>query len=130
MKKDRIKRLYGIAMAAMVVLCGGLLCVQCVRLCASGQPFSRDAVAACFSPIALPVFLCAAMVPLGFLLPGSARNGKGTGKPAVLSSGKNPLRTLLLTLGLSMGLWGILTGGTEDVLTKAINICTECVGLG
>lgn len=25
---------------------------------------------------------------------------------------------------------GALTGGTADVLTKAVNICTECIGLG
>ncbi|MBR2311262.1 MAG: thioredoxin [Oscillospiraceae bacterium] len=25
---------------------------------------------------------------------------------------------------------GYFSGGTEDVLTKAVNICTECVGLG
>ena len=25
---------------------------------------------------------------------------------------------------------GVLNGGMEDVLNKAINICTECIGLG
>lgn len=37
-----------------------------------------------------------------------------------------------VVLGLSLGLmlYGLLTGGWQDVLTKAVNICTECVGLG
>ncbi|MBQ8580085.1 MAG: thioredoxin [Oscillospiraceae bacterium] len=26
--------------------------------------------------------------------------------------------------------YGAAAGGTADVLTKAVNICTECVGLG
>ncbi len=35
-------------------------------------------------------------------------------------------------LGAAIGLigYGYITGGTMDVLTKAVNICTECVGLG
>ena len=39
---------------------------------------------------------------------------------------------LLVILVLAVGLLilGYCTGGTADVLTKAINICTECVGLG
>ena len=40
------------------------------------------------------------------------------------------LRLGLLCIGLSLLLYGFFTGGTADVLTKAINICTECVGLG
>jgi len=40
------------------------------------------------------------------------------------------LRTVLLTAALLFVIYGILAGGTADVLTKAINICTECIGLG
>lgn len=40
------------------------------------------------------------------------------------------LRTGLLALGLVILVYGFLAGGTADVLTKAVNICTECVGLG
>ena len=40
------------------------------------------------------------------------------------------LRLGLLTLALFLVVLGFCTGGTADVLTKAINICTECVGLG
>lgn len=39
-------------------------------------------------------------------------------------------RYVFLCLGLVMLLYGFFAGGTADVLTKAINICTECVGLG
>lgn len=40
------------------------------------------------------------------------------------------LRTGLLILGLVVLVYGLLAGGTADVLTKAVNICTECIGLG
>lgn len=40
------------------------------------------------------------------------------------------LRLALLVLFVGIMVYGFFTGGTNDVLTKAINICTECVGLG
>lgn len=36
----------------------------------------------------------------------------------------------ILLLAVGCFLYGLLNGGTVDVLTKAVNICTECVGLG
>ena len=40
------------------------------------------------------------------------------------------LRWALLGAGACILVYGFFAGGTADVLTKAINICTECVGLG
>lgn len=40
------------------------------------------------------------------------------------------LRRVILAIGIVVLAYGFLTGGTADVLTKAVNICTECVGLG
>lgn len=42
----------------------------------------------------------------------------------------NIARTVLLGVGIALLLYGLFSGGTADVLTKATNICTECVGLG
>lgn len=39
-------------------------------------------------------------------------------------------RCCLLAVGVAILVYGFVSGGTKDVLTKAINICTECVGLG
>ena len=39
-------------------------------------------------------------------------------------------RTALFTISIIFIIWGILNGGLYDVLVKAINICTECIGLG
>lgn len=42
----------------------------------------------------------------------------------------NILRFTLLAIGIAVLLYGFLSGGVADVLTKAVNICTECIGLG
>lgn len=40
------------------------------------------------------------------------------------------LHYVVLGLALVIMVYGLATGGWQDVLTKAVNICTECVGLG
>lgn len=40
------------------------------------------------------------------------------------------LRMGVLFLGLLFLVYGFFAGGSADVLTKAANICTECIGLG
>lgn len=40
------------------------------------------------------------------------------------------VRMALLILGFALLLWGALAGGSGEVLTKAANICSECIGLG
>ncbi len=48
----------------------------------------------------------------------------------VREAAKPRLRGLLLALALLLILLGILDGGARQVLVKAVNICTECIGLG
>lgn len=43
---------------------------------------------------------------------------------------ENIFRYTLLVVSIGILVYGFITGGTVDVLTKAINICTECIGLG
>jgi hypothetical protein len=42
----------------------------------------------------------------------------------------NITRYSILAAALVLTVLGFLTGGWQDVLTKAINICSECIGLG
>ena len=42
----------------------------------------------------------------------------------------NRKRILSLVLAAVLLTFGIANGGLRDVLIKAINICTECIGLG
>jgi len=39
-------------------------------------------------------------------------------------------RGVVGTVGIVLLIWGICNGGMADVLKKAINICTQCIGLG
>ena len=43
---------------------------------------------------------------------------------------KNLLRGVIIALAVLLIVLGIANGGLWDVLVKAINICTECIGLG
>lgn len=40
------------------------------------------------------------------------------------------LRFVILAIAISILIYGFISGGTADVLAKAANICTECIGLG
>lgn len=39
-------------------------------------------------------------------------------------------RLVLLCIAIGLTAYGFAMGGAADVLTKAVNICTECIGLG
>ena len=113
----------------------------CVSICVSGpQPFSRETVSAAFSRIRIPVFLSLAGILGGLLirpfLPGDStgkaplsgtRQATETGSP---SGTRKYLPLCLLCAALGLLLLGLFTGGADGVLTKAIHICTECIGLG
>ncbi len=40
------------------------------------------------------------------------------------------VRIGLAVVGVAFVVWGVCNGGMQDVLLKAINICTQCIGLG
>lgn len=40
------------------------------------------------------------------------------------------IRAMLYVLAVVFIVLGVMNGGLRDVLVKAINICTECIGLG
>jgi hypothetical protein len=43
---------------------------------------------------------------------------------------KAAARVSVLVLAFTLIAAGILNGGLYDVFVKAVNICTECIGLG
>lgn len=251
--KDRIRRIYGIVLSAVLIFAGLCLMTACYQIYTTGDgTFSREIVATHFRTIAIPVYLCLAMIIGSFLLelffPGTVKkaapekndllilqrlhskvalescdenlrspvlreqklrrchrivtiallsagsgiflcyalNGsnfhqreitdsliramyllipcvavpfgyavfaayhsrasirreisllkqaEATRSPspaAAVSSGHSGLilRWIILAVAVVFLIWGYCIGGTADVLTKAINICTECVGLG
>lgn len=248
----QIRLIYAVGVSVMIVIVGICLMAACLGIYLSGdEPYSRESVAAAFSPIAVPVYLCLITVILGFVLdlvlpkeekrntvekqyklilsrlygkadmtqcdavlraqiekqqrirkinriitiallllgglvflayilsgdrfPLADVNGsviravvtlllcmtipfgyatvsaywslssmdkeiallkqvpKGTSGETVPTKKELPLlvpRVAFLAAGIALLIYGFFTGGTADVLVKAINICTECVGLG
>lgn len=66
------------------------------------------------------------------LLPPSALEKRATAVSSALSSKWVLLgvRVAVFCLGVTFFLLGVFNQGARDVLIKAINICTECIGLG
>ena len=56
------------------------------------------------------------------------RKGSAEAKPKNNVSIIFKVSALIVCIAIIM--YGLFSGGTADVLTKAINICTECIGLG
>ena len=51
-------------------------------------------------------------------------------KPLDISITKNVLSLMIGSLIVLLLILGAFNGGLNDVLVKAVNICTECIGLG
>lgn len=72
MTKDKmksIKLIYGIVMAALLVISGACLIVSCVGIYRmGGSPFSRESVAEAFSKICIPVYVTLAWLFVGVVL--------------------------------------------------------------
>ena len=49
---------------------------------------------------------------------------------AVICVKKRTVRLVIALLALALIVLGLANGQARDVLNKAINICTECLGLG
>lgn len=136
----QLRKVYGIALSVIIVITGICLMAACICIYASGgdEPYSRETVAEAFSGIAFPVYLCLGMIAgsfiLDFILPAEpkkrAARKKATNTQALSSKKTRILQYSVLCAALVCLVYGFLAGGTADVLTKAVNICTECVGLG
>ena len=65
-------------------------------------------------------------------LPGMKSAPKRLPEPFAAKDARSPrlTRCLLLAAAITLIALGVLNGGMRDVLVKAINICTECIGLG
>ena len=140
---ERLHRTYNILFSIVLVIAGICLIAGCLCIYFSGdQPYSRESVAATFSGIAFPVYLCVVMTIINILW-GIISPVDYEKKPVVKkrdSSNKEevdleekkflPYRVAIFVAAFIFIVAGLVNGGTIAVLAKAINICTECIGLG
>ena len=81
----------------------------------------------------LAVYVALRACDASFIRECEALKGQPAGKPAPLQESAFPasvLRADLYAAAMVFIVLGVMNGGLYDVLVKAINICTECIGLG
>ena len=98
--------------------------------------FTRGKVAERLAPVAPVAFAALALTLAGRVLgirgeaprgaKGAARDSEARPEPRRIAA----IRAALLVLAGACLVAGALNGSLLDVLRKAVNICTECVGLG
>lgn len=123
------RRLLQLLCAAAVLTMSALLVYHALALHAAGS-LTREAVVARAAGLALPGAAALLLLAAGCLLaPARPVRTKGA-EPAPEPARPVPVRLLLLAAAVLFIVLGVLNGGLWDVLVKAINICTECIGLG
>ncbi|MBQ3210031.1 MAG: hypothetical protein IJB09_00870 [Oscillospiraceae bacterium] len=146
---EKLSSTLKIAVAVATVLLLAFLAWSCVDMYLAGSSaenltesglhiypvFSRDAVAARLRPL-LPwtvayiglLCVCTAVTAKDKV----KRNRSSNAAYARAGEGKNTglVRMVLLAAAILFILLGVMNGGAGDVLIKAKNICTECIGLG
>ena len=132
-KSLKILRWVFSAATAGIVL---LLCWQCLDIYLVGNRPENINAGVYLSPVYLLAIyaLLAAVTVIAHLLWGKPQRitGKIRPCPPREQSEKtvNIARLSILCLGVLFIVLGVMNGGARDVLVKAINICTECIGLG
>ena len=134
-----LKKSINVATALLTVALGICFVVACLGIYNGGDgEYTRAAVAEAFSRFAFVFYVWLALVIIGgvchLVIPVADKKtpGKRNGINKLKVNTKMVFYTkiVLVALGAILVIIGVCTGGMADVLAKAINICTECVGLG
>ncbi len=146
---EKARRVMRVVVAVLSVVVCLALCVQAIGIYMEGNApenfsspgvrihpvYSREIVSARLKQL-MPLFIAYLVVLIAAVCIKAWRRPKerlqiGV-KPVVYHEmrGKNVLRAVLYVGAAALVIAGIANGGMRDVLIKAINICTECIGLG
>ena len=138
--------------AATIAVCL-LLCWQAIDIYLTGNSpdnfsapgvriapvYSREIVGERLAAISPALFLYLALVAAGLVLqaaggeqkrPSPLRAERPPAAPAERGRALPALRIALYAAAVVLIVLGVMNGGLWDVLVKAVNICTECIGLG
>ncbi len=134
---NRLLLFYNILLIVSIIAVGILLILSCLYIYFSGNGYSRELIADTFSKISIPVYLCVVLIIGSVFIKSSSKpkfkkpKNFNQNKESCISS-KNALiiKISIVVVAITSLIFGVLTGGLNDVLTKAVNICTECIGLG
>ena len=95
--------------------------------------FTPELAAERLRPIAPLFFAVLGLTAVGLILRIKAEKGLGPvqgGRPDNRARGGKIVRTVLLIAAIVLIIAGLFNAGARDVFSKAVRICTECVGLG
>ena len=144
MKKSRIYLWIQAALVATIVI---MLSVSAIRIYSEGserkkenaleQIYSRDIAAEAVAPV-IPLAAVSLCMTAGGLLLGirdenekkPVKSVKNTPVKADDAKKVRTVRIVILSAAGVLIILGLFNGSANDVLVKAINICTECIGLG
>ena len=132
-----------IVLSISIIIAAACLILGALKIYYTGDGYSREIVAATFSKISIPVYICLALILVvnfivNHLTPLYKINSKFY-KPKNFCQNKERklspksaliIKIAVITIGIVSLIFGAIFGGFADVLTKAVNICTECIGLG
>ncbi|MBQ3446873.1 MAG: hypothetical protein IJG37_04430, partial [Synergistaceae bacterium] len=95
--------------------------------------YTREAVSEKLAPV-VPLFAVFAVLALAGWIAGVSADVKTRiGREFMTARTRRPngiLRAVILAAALCFIIAGVFNGSARDVFYKAVNICTECVGLG
>lgn len=139
-----LRRITGFATLLVTIL----LCLGFVSIYLAGQSgenlvdgvylapvFTRENVGAMLLQLS-PIFVIYGLLVVTSLLVQPVSHTKKHTDPVphsekyTVSRYSGSIRLILSAIALLFIILGVMNGGAKDVLIKAINICTECIGLG
>ena len=131
MTAKKFRHIYRVLLTTALILTALGVMGACAAICLSGS-FTPEKVAAALRLLVIPVVITGFLLLGGCLLKDSSPHTA----PGVTPTRARPIPCLtwlrlgfgLMMLGLTV--YGLLSGGTADVLAKAANICAECIGYG
>ena len=135
----KLRRTYKILLSASIIISGICLIVGCVSIYYAGNGYSREIVAETFSKIDIPIYISLLLIIgdiIWELISPTVSKKKTANKKKSEPEQNTPCKKVkiiqlsILGFAIVIALIGALLGGYSDVLTKAVNICTECIGVG
>ena len=133
---------YKLLLSISIFITGICLIWGSLSIYYSGNGYSRQMVLETFSKICIPVYICLALLIGSFIINlfikedvkkpkfKKLKNFNQNTEPKLNNKTMLTIKIVVIIIGLISLVFGAIIGGFNDVLTKAVNICTECIGLG
>ena len=139
--RKKLHDIYNVIQIIFIILSAVCIIISCMHLFLTGgdKPYSRQIISEYLKYVCIPIFITVALIIGGFILniiypqdkAKSPANKYQKFKEAKISSKLiTILRICVFAVSIGFITYGFFSGGALAVLTKAINICTECIGLG